>query len=766
MQWRKLILVVAVAGVLSACRGGNGDGGGPNPPPPVDGGIDAGGVEDAGVDGGDSNPQLPADGGVDGGVDVGADGGVDAGSDGGVDGGGGDPTAYEVTVSVAASKADSRLACFKGNGEAACGLRLYQVMVEAFVDGDSTADYNTGYGTSHHKGDLQGIINSLDAIKSTGVNALWLTPIFKSVPVSGQSDWADRLDATGYFASDYFNVDPHFGTNAKLKELVDGAHARGLYVFLDGVFGHYKVNAGDYASPQGRRVSTTGSSQGDTGRVAVYPDDLEFFKEVAAHWVTEYKIDGWRLDQAYQVPVQYWDDLRAAVAEAAATVSYTNAIGQTVRPLGYMVGEIWEGASAIASKGYGTTASPGLLSLFDFPVRYTLVQTLAVEESSAGDRAASNLQSGYLSQLAYPAHAMPNLMLTNHDLVRFGDLLQRGGLAEPHDSAYWARHKAAFSFMASYSGPITLYYGDEVGQELAGFADREDNATCAVRGLCDDHVSRTSALVEGVPTTVGGSVTVLSAEQADLKKHVAALMALRDTHPALANGSRTHIFSDSNVYIDRKDKGTDNVLYVLNAKGTPAVVTVDATAIGSAGVLDDLLGGADVALAGGHYEIALKPFEGRFFDIPSPTAEGPRTGDGGGLSGQGPLASCNAPTVAGLGPLGRDIYIRGTYAGGNNFGATPASRRFAYKGDNIYQVVVNEPEVTAYSFKFAAADWSKEFAVAGAGAVVIATEQTMAVAEGPGSESSLAIPEAGNYVFSFRINASNSGGEMMVSKCP
>ncbi|HEX5751650.1 MAG TPA: alpha-amylase family glycosyl hydrolase [Archangium sp.] len=712
MQWRPSLLALAMAGVLSSCRGGNGGGGEPEPQPPAP-----------------------------------------------------EPAAYRVTVNTAAARADSRLACFKGNGEAECGLRLYQIMVEAFVDGDSTANYNTGYGTSPHKGDLQGIINSLDYIQSTGVNAVWLTPIFKSVRVAGQNDWADRLDATGYFASDYFNVDPHFGTHDKLKELVAAAHARGMYVFLDGVFGHYKINAQDYASPMGRKVSTTGGSQGDTGRSAVYPDDLEFFKEVAAHWVTEYQIDGWRLDQAYQVPVQYWDDLRAAVADAAASTSYTNQAGQTVHPLGYMVGEIWRSAGEISSQGYGTTASPGLLSVFDFPVRYSLVQTLAVEESGTGNRAASNLHTGYLSQLAYPAHAMPNLMLTNHDVVRFGDLLQRGTLADPTSEAYWARHKAAFSFMASYSGPITLYYGDEIGQELPGFSARESNATCAVNGRCDDHVSRTAAIVEGVPSTVGGAPAVLSAEQASLKSHVAALMALRDAHPALANGSRTHIFSDTNVYIDRKDKGTDHILYVLNTKADPAVITVAGAAIGSAGALAGLLDGAEVVGSGGNYELRLKPFEARFFEIVSPTAEGPQVGEGSDLSGEGPLAGCNTPAVEGLGPLNKEMFIRGSYAGGENFGATPASRRFVYKGNNLYQVVVREPVPTAYTFKFASADWSKEFAVKSSAAVVIATEQTLAVAAGNGTESSIAIPEAGDYVFSFRINATLNGGEMMVSRC-
>ena len=67
----------------------------------------------------------------------------------------------------------------------------------------------------------------------------------------------------------------------------------------------------------------------------------------------------------------------------------------------------------------------------------------------------------------YPNHAMPNLMLGNHDLVRFGDLLERGNF-NPAD--YWQRHKAAFSFLAARSGPITLYYGEEFGDEVPGFA--------------------------------------------------------------------------------------------------------------------------------------------------------------------------------------------------------------------------------------------------------------------------------------------------------
>ena len=118
---------------------------------------------------------------------------------GGGDSGGGEqpvtPTTHAVTVNTAAGSADSRLACYKGNGagDVACGLRMYQVMVEAFANGDDSINYGVGYGPSDHKGDLQGIINSLDYIKSTGVNALWLTPVFNSC---GDSVTDKRLAAT------------------------------------------------------------------------------------------------------------------------------------------------------------------------------------------------------------------------------------------------------------------------------------------------------------------------------------------------------------------------------------------------------------------------------------------------------------------------------------------------------------------------------------------------------------------------------------------
>jgi glycosidase len=665
------------------------------------------------------------------------------------------PKNINIEVSQAAGLRDSRLACYQGEASVAdtCGLITYQIMVESFVDGDSNIGYTTGYGTSHHGGDLQGIIDSLDYIKSLGVNAIWLTPIFQSTAKSGQTEWVDRLDATGYFTSDYFNIDANFGDMEKAKELVDSAHAKGLYVFFDGVFGHHKGNVAP--SPEGR-TPTNGTVQGD-GFQASYPADLAFYKEVARYWINELKIDGWRLDQAYQVPVTHWAALRETVESASASVTYTNINGDTVNPLGYMVAEIWSNQNEIAAQGYGTNNSPALLSGFDFPLRYSAVQTFAMPENGVGDRAASTLNTGFMSHLTYPDHAMPNLMIGNHDLVRFGDLLQRAGISEPTDSEYWARHKAAFSFMAAYSGPITLYYGEEIGDELPGFTNQIEPCS-GDSGLCDDHVARSSAKIEGISAQ-------LNSHQANLKGYVSELMSLRQTNPALFNGARTHIYSDTNLYIDRKDTTEHHVLYLLNAKGKSLSLTLISSAIGSNEALTNLTTGERYAIAGDLYSLNLAPFESVFLNIESPTSEGPQTGQSNSITGEGFMAACDNPDANQIAPLAKEMYIRGTYPGGEGFAATPALRQFSYKGENTYQVVINEVATTAYTFKFAASDWSTEIAIAGGAVVLLGQAQNAVDAPGHGTESSIAITQPGDYVFSFTVNNEGTPNKLMVSKC-
>ena len=94
---------------------------------------------------------------------------------------------------------------------------FYQIYPSSYMDTD-------GNGI----GDLPGITSKLDYIKSLGVNALWLNPIF-------ESGWFDG----GYDVIDFYKVDPRFGTNTDLVTLVNEAHKRGIKVCLDLVAGHF-----------------------------------------------------------------------------------------------------------------------------------------------------------------------------------------------------------------------------------------------------------------------------------------------------------------------------------------------------------------------------------------------------------------------------------------------------------------------------------------------------------------------------------------------
>lgn len=93
---------------------------------------------------------------------------------------------------------------------------FYQIYPSSYMDSD-------GNGI----GDLPGIISKLDYIKSVGANTIWLNPVF-------ESGWFDG----GYDVIDFYKIDPRFGTNTDMVNLVSEAHKRGLKVCLDLVAGH------------------------------------------------------------------------------------------------------------------------------------------------------------------------------------------------------------------------------------------------------------------------------------------------------------------------------------------------------------------------------------------------------------------------------------------------------------------------------------------------------------------------------------------------
>lgn len=626
-------------------------------------------------------------------------------------------------------------------------LRIYQIMVESFVDGDSSIGHGTGYGPSHHNGDLQGIIDSLDYIQSLGMNAIWMTPIFESAPIEGQGHWADKLDATGYFATDFFKIDPRFGTLEKAKELVEEAHKRGIYVLFDGVFGHHKEGL--------IKPSPSGLLPSGNNNPVDYPASEDFYSEVAAYWISELKIDGWRLDQAYQVPTESWINIRKAVDNASQNTTYINNKGEQVNPLGYMVAEIWNNENYITETGYGEERNPALCSAFDFPLRFRVTETFAVNESGVGNKGGDWLNEGMQMHELYPSHATPNLMLGNHDVVRFGDLLQRGEIADPSDKDYWIRHKAALSFQAAYTGPITLYYGDEIGDQIDGFSKKENKDTCAIKGLCDDHIARSSAKVDGLTAT-------LTSEQFNLKNYVSALMNLRIENPALSEGIRTNIMANKAVYVDHKKAKNNTILFMVSTQGQSQILSLQAEQIGSKGNLIDLLTDQTFSPNEGIYTIPLSNFESRFLKIEEPNAAGPKTTEKEiALYGSGFMAQCDNPTITDTsGSITDTLYLVGDFS--DSRWSHKTQRAYQYKGNNIYQVVANEKR-GPYKMQYATKDWASQYTVDGLSPKL--GQNSPLINGGYGQDTAIYLPEDGNYVWSLEFTPQGEPKSMMVSKC-
>lgn len=106
------------------------------------------------------------------------------------------------------------------------------------LSGDRTT---TGYDPTakgfYHGGDLKGLTRRLDYIQGLGATALWVGPVFKNKPVQGAKG-AESAGYHGYWITDFTQVDPHLGSNADFKALVDAAHARGMKVYMDIIINH------------------------------------------------------------------------------------------------------------------------------------------------------------------------------------------------------------------------------------------------------------------------------------------------------------------------------------------------------------------------------------------------------------------------------------------------------------------------------------------------------------------------------------------------
>ena len=126
---------------------------------------------------------------------------------------------------------------------------VYFVLPDRFENGDTENDtggfeggpLDHGFDPTakgfYNGGDLKGLTSRLDYIKGMGATAIWLGPIYKNKPVQGP-EGDKSAGYHGYWITDFTLPDPHLGSEDDLKAFVDGAHERGMKVYLDIITNH------------------------------------------------------------------------------------------------------------------------------------------------------------------------------------------------------------------------------------------------------------------------------------------------------------------------------------------------------------------------------------------------------------------------------------------------------------------------------------------------------------------------------------------------
>lgn len=291
-------------------------------------------------------------------------------------------------------------------------------------------------------GDLTGIRTKLPYLADLGVTALYLTPIFRA----GSNH--------RYDTHDYLEVDPALGDNEVFKDLVTAAHELGIHVVLDGVFNH--VGDGFWAfrdlvergpdSPcrdwflvstfpirsDPPTYQTCGGAPSLPKLNAANPETRRYLLDVAAHWIREADIDGWRLDVPWKVPTDFWHEFAGVVKES--------------KPDAYLIAEAWNVWGSLPQTFDG---------LMNYRLRTRLLDFCVNDTSDAEDLAVD-------TETLFSECPDPTLMLNplgSHDTPRLMTLA----------AGDERRVILAFVAVLTYPGAPMIYYGDEIG--LMGGSD-------------------------------------------------------------------------------------------------------------------------------------------------------------------------------------------------------------------------------------------------------------------------------------------------------
>ena len=161
------------------------------------------------------------------------------------------------------------------------------------------------------EGNLRGVTKRLDALKSLGVNVLWLMPIHPS----GQLNKKGTLGSP-YAVRDYYAIDPSYGTKDDLRQLVQEAHRRQMKVIIDIVANHTSWDSVTMSHPDFYKHDKAGhiTYPYDWTDVAALnyanPKLRRYMIDMLLYWIKDFDLDGYRCDAAAELPTDFWEQAR------------------------------------------------------------------------------------------------------------------------------------------------------------------------------------------------------------------------------------------------------------------------------------------------------------------------------------------------------------------------------------------------------------------------------------------------------------------------
>ncbi|MDE5624979.1 MAG: glycoside hydrolase family 13 protein, partial [Muribaculaceae bacterium] len=476
---------------------------------------------------------------------------------------------------------------------------LYLLMPDRFAQGDMdaakaldgldypiTADRTDPNG--RHGGNIRGIINNLDYIDSLGVTAIWSCPVLENDMPGGSYH--------GYATTDYYRIDPRFGTNEEWQELVAEANKRGIKVVMDMIFNHSGLNhpwiadkpSKDWFNhPEGTETTNFRLSTIHDPYVSDYdldhtvngwfvtampdlnqrnPHLMKYLIQNSIWWIESSKINGIRMD------TYPYADLEGMASWAKAILAeYPNF---------NIVGECWygnEAGSAFWQKGNRLNPrETELPTVMDFLI--SINGHKYFDEETDPWNGLNHLYDHLAMDFLYPDPQKVLTFLDNHDTDRFL-------LAEPDSLGSW---KQAVTFLLTSRGIPQLYYGTE----LLMNGSKEGS---------DGYVRRD--FPGGFP---GDTINAFTPEgrtplQNEAWDYMSKLLHWRrgEANEVIAKGSLKHFMPQNGMYVYRRKLGDKEVTVLMNGTTRPLTVTMERTLeiLPYGTRLHDIISGEDVTIA-------------------------------------------------------------------------------------------------------------------------------------------------------------------------